>query len=110
MAKKKTEPRKKLEPQEARVIDRYHTVWTAEKYYGKKCRPGTPDVPGTVTVTAGVTENGTPWEASAFMPDRTPEQQKAWEKTVADAFGDLLRSYVDTVGLETAKERLGIKD
>lgn len=110
MAKKKTEPRKKLEYQEAHVIDRYHTVWTAEKYYGRKCRPGTPDVPGTVTVTAGVTENGTPWEASAFMPDRTPEQQKAWEKNVSEAFGSLLRSYVDTVGLETAKKRLEIKD
>ena len=107
---KKTEPRRKLEPQEAHVVERYHTVWTAERYYGRKCKPGTPDVPGTVTVTAGVTENGTPWEASAFMPDRTPEEQARWERTVSEAFGDLLRDYVNTVGLETAKQRLGIKD
>ena len=28
---KKTEPRKKLEYQEAHVVERYHTVWTAER-------------------------------------------------------------------------------
>lgn len=107
---KKTEPRRKPEYQPGRIVEEYHTVRPARQYWGREYKPGMPDVPGTVKIVEGVTESGTPWRSENFMPDRTPEQQKAWEKTVSEAFGDLLRSYVDTVGLETAKERLGIKD
>ena len=109
MARKKAEPRKKLEYQPGRIVDEYHTMRPAKQYWGREYKPGMPDVPGTVKIVEGVTESGTPWRSENFIPDRTPEEQAKWEANVRAAFEEFIAAYIRKYGYEKAREKFEVR-
>ena len=82
---------------------------TVETYRGT--RPGSlygraGEVTGTVRVITGVLPSGVPFRSETFMPDRTPEEQDAWESRVKAACREFIEGCIRVNGYEWARERL----
>ena len=67
------------------------------------------EVSGTVTVITGVLPSGVPFRTESFMPDRTPEEQEAWERRVKQACRVFIDDCIREHGIEWARERLEVK-
>lgn len=64
------------------------------------------EVSGTIRVIEGVTESGIPFRTEAFTPDRTPEEQAAWEARTRAAVKTFVRDCIREMGFERARELL----
>ena len=62
----------------------------------------------TVKVVEGVLPSGTPYRTENIFPDKTPEEQAAWEKNVTEACREFIRAYARDNGYEAARKRFAI--
>lgn len=67
------------------------------------------EVSGTIRVIEGVTESGIPFRTTAFTPDRTPEEQAAWEARTRAAVRTFVGDCIREMGYERARELLEVK-
>lgn len=64
------------------------------------------DVHGTVRVITGVLPSGIPFRAETFVPDRTPDEQAAWEARIKAACLAYAEGCVRVNGIDWAREHL----
>lgn len=64
------------------------------------------EVTGTIRIITGTLPSGTPYRAETFTPDRTPEEEAAWENRVKAACREFIDGCIQANGIEWARERL----
>lgn len=64
------------------------------------------EVTGTIRIITGILPSGTPYRAESFTPDRTPEEEAAWERRVRKACREFIDGCIRANGYEWARERL----
>ena len=89
--------------EEARVVEVYRAAKPGA-LWGKEG-----EVWGTVKVIEGRLDSGTPYRGECFIPDRTPEEQAAWERNVNAACLCYIDDYIKRNGYEAAKERFEVR-
>lgn len=67
------------------------------------------EVWGTVKIIEGRLDSGTPFRGECFTPDRTPEEQAAWERSVNAACLDYIDDYIKRNGYEAARARFEVR-
>lgn len=63
----------------------------------------------TVTVIEGVLPSGVPYRTESVVPERTPEEEAAWERRIAQACREFIEDCIREHGYEWARERLEVK-
>lgn len=89
--------------EEARVVEVYRASRPGA-LWGKEG-----EVWGTVKVVEGRLDSGTPYRGECFIPDRTPEEQAAWERNVNAACLEYIDDYIKRNGYEAARDRFAVE-
>ena len=100
MARKKTAENLEIP---GKIVEEYRTKKPGS-LWGK---PG--EVWCTVKVVEGHLPSGTPYRGESIIPDRTPEEQAAWEKNVRAACREFVQDYIRRNGYEAARARFAVE-